>query len=308
MENGGDGSIDLEQGDGNLVDKRLWNRIWHSCVHSKVKVFGWKLVRDYLPVFRNLWQRKLDIQTICPKCGVSEETILHVMQICAYAKEVWRLSELDAVWSRDGIVDTRDWVLVAACELNQSKFERGLMNTSKLNKSIKRSVSKCKVQWQKPKVNFVKVNFDEAIKATEDIGGTGAIIRDEECLVLGSCSMCHYGILDPLVIEAMTVVKAISFAADMGFHNVIFEGDALKVINLLNSPMDDLSHIGNLIIDGRMKMKAFRAAEIKHIKRDANFDADLLAKYALVNKSNMYCMEECPSFIEELVNNECNNS
>ncbi|XVF80456.1 hypothetical protein PTKIN_Ptkin15bG0075000 [Pterospermum kingtungense] len=39
----------------------------------------------------------------------------------------------------------------------------------------------------------------------------------------------------------------------MGFSLIILEGDALGVVTTLNSDMEDLSLLGNIIFAGRMK-------------------------------------------------------
>ncbi|XVE99298.1 hypothetical protein REPUB_Repub03eG0186700 [Reevesia pubescens] len=112
-------------------------------------------------------------------------------------------------------------------------------------------------KWQKPGLIYVKINFDGALNCTTAGGETGAIIRDLEGYVLGACSEFHEGINNPLVVEAIDATRALNFAADMGCRYIVLEGDALKVVNSLNSVDKDESLIGNLITEGKTLLDRF---------------------------------------------------
>ncbi|XVF11523.1 hypothetical protein REPUB_Repub08aG0035500 [Reevesia pubescens] len=151
--------------------------------------------------------------------------------------------------------------------------------------------------WQKPKHGFVKVNFDGAMNVAEGMGGSGVIIRDEEGIVLGACSLVHLGLQEPEIIEASAAF----------FQKMIVEGDAARVISLLRKSGEDFSSIGNLIKDYRSLCCNFQIVEMSHVKREANQDADCLAKYALNSKINSYWVEEYPSVLNNSIAPDCTN-
>ena len=43
-------------------------------------------------------------------------------------------------------------------------------------------------RWAPPLVNLVKINFDGAVFSNDNFSGVRAVIRDENGLVLGSCT------------------------------------------------------------------------------------------------------------------------
>ncbi|XVF19068.1 hypothetical protein REPUB_Repub11eG0078500 [Reevesia pubescens] len=162
-------------------------------------------------------------------------------------------------------------------------------------------------EWQKPKVNFVKANFDGALNVDEGFGGTRVIIRDEYGLVVSACSRFHNGVWDPKVAECLAMLDAINLAKDMGFQRVIFEGDAAQVVRFLNKPGDDLSVVGNLIMERNQNLRFFLFTEVKHVKRSLNTAADILAKSALIAKSDLFWVEDIPYMIQHIVISECNS-
>ncbi|XVF04592.1 hypothetical protein REPUB_Repub05bG0097500 [Reevesia pubescens] len=111
-------------------------------------------------------------------------------------------------------------------------------------------------RWSKPDPDSVKVNFDGAINKPDVIGGTREIIGDSEGYVLGAISQFHDGIVDPLEIEGFAATRALLFASDMGFQNIILEGDALNRVNSLTSKEQDQSIIGNLILEGPLTLES----------------------------------------------------
>ncbi|XVE96328.1 hypothetical protein REPUB_Repub02eG0212100 [Reevesia pubescens] len=73
-------------------------------------------------------------------------------------------------------------------------------------------------KWERSGPNELKVNFNGALSNAEKSGGTGAIMRDEEGEVLGACCKFQFGIIDPMVIEAIAAMETIVYAADMGIQ------------------------------------------------------------------------------------------
>ncbi|XVF58906.1 hypothetical protein PTKIN_Ptkin07bG0103500 [Pterospermum kingtungense] len=52
---------------------------------------------------------------------------------------------------------------------------------------------------------------------------------------------------DPFAIEAIVAKSAKEFASDLGFTDIILEGDALSIIKDINDVREDLSPIGVIL-------------------------------------------------------------
>ncbi|XVF32698.1 hypothetical protein REPUB_Repub17cG0105400 [Reevesia pubescens] len=321
--------------------KKLWSRIWNAKVPTKIKNFSWKMALGFLPVFWNLYKKKIINCTTCVRCGQLEETICHAIWDCVFPRECWKLSSLLEVWQLDETQSLLQWFAGSASSWIQSSFDKGMVLAWAIwgsrNDEVKNNVKNTpvstspfalqyievfvkaqqhigfcgapmEIRWQRPKQGFVKVNFDGAVSIAEGTGGSGVIIRDEEGSVLGACSVFHFGLQNPEIVEASAALVALSFAANMGFQQIIVEGDAARVVSLLQKQRADSFIIHNLITDCSWQVAKFHVVEFSHVKRDANTIADSLAKFALSSKNNSYWIEEYPSFVDHLVVSDCNNT
>ena len=70
-------------------------------------------------------------------------------------------------------------------------------------------------------------------KIEENISGIGVVVRDENGLVLGSCSKHLPQACGAMEVKAMAAATALVFAYDIGARWVILEGDSLTVIKAL---------------------------------------------------------------------------
>ncbi|XVE98980.1 hypothetical protein REPUB_Repub03eG0156400 [Reevesia pubescens] len=132
----------------------------------------------------------------------------------------------------------------------------------------------------------------------------GAVIRDHKGQVLGACALFQEGIYDPFVIKALATVKALIFATKIGCRDIVLEGDALHIVNLLNQNEVDTSYIRNLIFEGRTRLGKFGNHTATHSRREANLAAYLLAKSAMVSKNDLYWIEDVPDFLQSAIDND----
>ncbi|XVF03089.1 hypothetical protein REPUB_Repub04eG0230600 [Reevesia pubescens] len=107
--------------------------------------------------------------------------------------------------------------------------------------------------------------------------------------------------------EAIAAVKALFFAEEFGCRDIVLEGDALHIVNLLNHNEVDTSFIGNLILEGRMRLRRFGNHTVSHSRRETNLVAHLLAKAAIASKNDLYWIDEVPVFLQSAVDEDCNN-
>jgi len=93
----------------------------------------------------------------------------------------------------------------------------------------------------------VKINWDASINERDGRIGVGLVARDAFGTVLGPRCVSGYLRTDPLTAEAMAALSAVQFSLEVGFFDVVFEGDEQTVIKEINSQPPHISRIGHFI-------------------------------------------------------------
>jgi ribonuclease HI len=153
------------------------------------------------------------------------------------------------------------------------------------------------VEWCPPPLGIIKVNWDASINTIKEWVGIGIVARDHYGNVLGAKSLTKKVVAVPKLAEAMAAYEAVIFCKDVGFYEIILEGDAKQVVDDVNSrsPKQDVS---GLFVEGiKMEMQELRGVSIAHVNREANNVAHLLAKEASTLEMDGVWLEECPNFI-----------
>ena len=83
------------------------------------------------------------------------------------------------------------------------------------------------------------------------------MIRDENGLVLGSCSKLLPQAYSAVEVEALAAATALALAEDLGMQRVILEGDSLVIIKALREEEQFFSPVGLLLEDVRMLSLSF---------------------------------------------------
>ncbi len=79
------------------------------------------------------------------------------------------------------------------------------------------------------------MNWDTAIHKQSGCIAFGIVARDCEGFLLGAKCVHLNLLVDPKVAEVMAALHAILFSREVGFFDVVFEGDALQVVRDINS-------------------------------------------------------------------------
>lgn len=92
-----DGEGSSRETDG---DRSIWRRIWSTPVPPKVRIFAWRLARNYLATQKNRCKRKLQAVATCTICGQGEEDEFHAVISCTRPRALretlrasWRLPD-----------------------------------------------------------------------------------------------------------------------------------------------------------------------------------------------------------------------
>jgi ribonuclease HI len=105
-------------------------------------------------------------------------------------------------------------------------------------------------------------------------------------------------------LQAGGALLAAEFCRDLGFLDVILEGDSLSVIQAIRNPNMSWTAYGQIIGDAKMVLSTRRSWMVNHVRRTANFAANTLAKAALRFSSEAIWLEEIPPCIAEIVSLE----
>ena len=99
--------------------------------------------------------------------------------------------------------------------------------------------------WSPPTSNGYKDNFDRAIIEKENKVCLGVVIRNHEGLVMAS--VLQLVPLPPSVkeVEALAARSAMELALELGFDNIIVEGDSEILIKVLQQLHRSLASFGN---------------------------------------------------------------
>ncbi|XVF85388.1 hypothetical protein PTKIN_Ptkin17bG0113900 [Pterospermum kingtungense] len=155
--------------------------------------------------------------------------------------------------------------------------------------------------WSSPSPGFVKVNFDGALQLLDHIEGVGIVIRNHEAKVLGAKSLRVHVASDSFVIKAIAAMFALEFAVDLGFTDIILEGDALSIVKGINDVGEDLSPIGVILQEAKQRKTSFRQCQVVHVARSANNVAHMLAKFGLTCDVERIWIEESPECIQSVI-------
>ena len=91
-------------------------------------------------------------------------------------------------------------------------------------------------RWSPPLQEWIKVNFDVAVK--ENASFASIVARSQDGNIIQAWKE-KFPPSSPLWAEANAALLTIKSCAELNFNNVIFEGDALMVIDAINSKSCD---------------------------------------------------------------------
>jgi ribonuclease HI len=126
-----------------------------------------------------------------------------------------------------------------------------------------------RVIWHKPTVGILKINWDVALHKENKHMGVGVVIRDDKRDVVGALSKIVPYIVDPLTAEIVAVWHDARWACEMGYQNVLMEGDSMNVIQELQKQGPSGSVCGQLIMDTKTILSRLVFFSFQHVKRDA---------------------------------------
>jgi ribonuclease HI len=107
--------------------------------------------------------------------------------------------------------------------------------------------------------------------------------------------------VSPKTVEVMAALLAVQFSKEVGFMDVMFEGDAVQVVKEIQFEHSSFSRLGHLLECIQSEMQSFRMVNFYYIPRGCNKAADTLAKEASQNCLDLVWLEETPRCVRDIV-------
>lgn len=99
------------------------------------------------------------------------------------------------------------------------------------------------------------------------------------------------------IMKAFCLLKTVIFCKEVGFTNLILEGNALQVVKIPSKETEDWSVGGCNINDTSSLLETFVSWSVQHINRANNVATHLLAYNALNCLDPLLLLEEIPDCI-----------
>ncbi|KAK9677866.1 hypothetical protein RND81_11G172600 [Saponaria officinalis] len=262
-----------EEPSSSRVEVGLWSSIW------KINT----LPREALPTRARLASRIGNCDSLCPRCGVRDETDLHLFRDCGWVmSEVGelRLSDWD---ERVEFMTTCWWIWRAR---NEWVFEGRAYTSWEVLERVKSLLYEMTCAANENRVGNKGMSN---VTATEGFNwmrptvggrgvGLGAVARSSTGEVAWSCVRQYETVMEALMAEAQAVYHGVEEAIRAGFKRVVFESDCLLVVQALKDGGSGLSCF-SLIIDDILNLcNFFDEYSWSYVRRDGNKVAHELAR------------------------------
>ena len=139
-----------------------------------------------------------------------------------------------------------------------------------------------------------KVNFDAAVFADLEASGVGVVVRNDKGEVMASLAARGPPVRDSDEAETLACRRALEFAVEAGFSELILEGDNLTVMKSLISLKPNRSRLGHIVEEIQCILAGLRSFAVSFVKRSANTVAHALAQHARLLDDELVWPEECP--------------
>ena len=291
--------------------------IWTTKTSPRICFFLWQCYHKSVPVRDTLFARGINVPTCCPRCTSPTESLSHVLRDSPDSNLFWNQLGVPVACLHSFSFPLVEW-LAFNCSSplphNSSKvswqtvfsfavwnlwLRRNHFAFDSLHKlpdpvaqslgfaseffcltggeAIIKSFTIVPVKWHAPPLGWAKLNTDGSSFGNPGLAGGGGVIRDSSGSWLGGFSR-HLGHNTSVQAELRALKDGLILAIDLVIPYLIVEMDSLVAVNLVSSLSTINVFLSSLVNDCRLLLEKFHQVSIKHIYREANKCADILAK------------------------------
>jgi hypothetical protein len=100
-------NTNLASSSGSMND--MWVKLWKLQVPLKHCNLTWRILNNVVYVKKNLFQRGVRCDSLCPRCQNHAESVTHAFLYCVWAQQVWLASPLSINLSSNQFDNIFDW-------------------------------------------------------------------------------------------------------------------------------------------------------------------------------------------------------
>ncbi|GLT74663.1 hypothetical protein SLA2020_464490 [Shorea laevis] len=298
-----------------LQDRR-WKWIWKLECPERVRMFVWLLLRNRVMTNSVRYERHLTDSTLCPRCGSSQESSIHLLRDCYYARQVWELMvgpsrgffhqpdfpkrlEKNATLHRKVPLHDIEHSILFLCIIwmiwkcrNQLVFEHQHIPPVVCFEKARRLTVDTQtaiganilvrrrelrwINWKPPDRPFLKLNTDGSLDQNSGKATAGGLLRDCVGSWIQGFSVT-IGKVSILMAELWGCREGLKLCKELGVTHLIIEMDSQVAVNAICSGVDMDNHAAILVADIRKLLLGFTSSTVQHILREGNSAADFMA-------------------------------
>ncbi|KAK3136312.1 hypothetical protein QOZ80_5BG0431460 [Eleusine coracana subsp. coracana] len=149
--------------------------------------------------------------------------------------------------------------------------------------------------WRKTSEGKLMLNVDASFDADPGTGGTGAIIRDSNGVVIAASRRFLAHTVDAAMAEAYALKEGLLLTQQIGANKIIIQTGCMEVVETMNTGGFSAT-TGAAIYDVCIEMwRGLDDIVIEHCPREANKVAHELARHGFPLKSDCNWVDEPPS-------------
>ncbi|CAN1186305.1 Putative ribonuclease H protein At1g65750 [Linum perenne] len=257
-------------------------------------------------------RRHLSDNAICPRCGVVDESVLHVIRDCQFAAKVWdelQFSQSDTIrlgnrvdyWIKGAMTHDKSTEIGILCwylwkERNELIFNGRVQPADSLARKItswtttvmttlqsvrtmgdvqqrRRLVD---VAWEPGPPDWVVLNTDGSVMLNTSNAAAGGLLRTDmgRCIAAFSTNLGRCSITRA---ELRGIIGGLNLAWDVGARRVMVQVDSRAAVSLISNASNPChQHAGEVTLIHQLLNREWEVT-ISHIYREGNQAADYLA-------------------------------
>ncbi|GMI91035.1 hypothetical protein like AT4G29090 [Hibiscus trionum] len=322
----------LNNNQATIEDKQTYKLLWSAECPSKVRIFTWKSIWNYIPTFQNLHRKRISPNARCARCNSQTESLEHVFRECLFSQQLWHclgvtwpavvgsltyFEWLSWLFKHTGghsieLVIYTVWAIWHSRNkyIHEGKISTVIGTTDFIRGCVieyKDTLGVCSgprvievVHWSPPLAGFFKINVDASCVPAEHKAFSGFLIRDENGQVMGSGILPQPTYISVLQAEAWAAKQGVEFAIELGFQCLILESDSRTLITKLQATMDDSSEIRIIIADIKSLVQQIPCCRFVFSPRSGNKSAHSLAAFGKEGVEGLW-IEDVPNQVLHVV-------
>ena len=148
------------------------------------------------------------------------------------------------------------------------------------------------------------MNTDASLNIQKQRVGRGIVARKDDGGLIGAWADSEDKLGEPAVEEALAIRQALNIAKQKGWRKVLIQSDCKGIIDKINARKAADPHIGVILFDILKLRQVFTECSFSFIKREGNFVAHHLAKFAINLMNDFEWQDSFPEWLTSLARND----